>query len=448
VRRAREQTGQTAAEYLGALVVVAVIIFVVGTSDAGAAIRDHMREIVCRIAGGNCPGPEERKAEEPSKCIVSQQSDKVTIKGDVNVRMVKIKLEGGVEYVRQKRADGKVAITVKLPLKKGVGPGLKSKLGKIPGLDGEVYGTDEASVTFLADNDQQANRFAAQLKETTAALAAGPIAARVLGLNAHVDPLPVGAVQFQHTTGANVSYDGDAGGFYGKGKIDISSAVAIRHDLEAGGDTTIFYKPGAITLEGEAGALFGGRLGGSGEAEVQVAVTVDKHGSPKNLRLQGAAQAELLDKLKLSGKDMAKVLKQVGEQATPIEVTDGSGRGKRVEWQLDLPLDDPRVRRAALAFLQGVDPETGQQVDRTQAASELARALREKAKFQVRTYDTTSSNSGGTIDLGVGGVGGTVEGKSAELTGAYDYVPGQGMVPSATCRRGAPGSQTGGSGSW
>jgi hypothetical protein len=435
VRRARQQTGQTSAEYLGGLVVVAVVIALLATSDAGAAIRDHMHAIVCRIAGGDCPYPG-RSAEPPSKCIVSQQSDKVTLKGDVNVRWFKVKLEGGVEYVRQKRADGKVAITVKLPLKKGIGPGLKSKLGRIPGLDGEVYGTDEASVTFLAANDEEANRFAEQLKETTAALAAGPVAARVLGLRAHVDPLPVGAVMFQHTTGANVSYDADAGGFYGKGKVDISSAVAIRHDLEANGDTTIFYKPGAITLEGEAGALFGGRLGGAGEAEVQFAVTVGRDGTPKNLRLTGAAQAELLAKAKAGGKDLEKLLKDVGRHAAPIEVTDSGGRGKRIEWQLDLPLDDPQVRDAALAFLQGVDPNTGQPVDRTQAASALAQALRQNARFQVREYDTTSSNSGAAVDFGVGGVGANIEGKGAELTQAWDYVPGQGLVPSATCRKG------------
>ena len=58
----------------------------------------------------------------------SESSDKVTLNGEFNVRFFKVKLEGGVEYVRQLRANGQVAITVKLPTSGGVGPPLAKEL--------------------------------------------------------------------------------------------------------------------------------------------------------------------------------------------------------------------------------------------------------------------------------------------------------------------------------
>jgi hypothetical protein len=52
--RWRAQTGQTVAEYMGALLVVSVVIAAVGTSDIGAAIDKNVRELICRISGGEC----------------------------------------------------------------------------------------------------------------------------------------------------------------------------------------------------------------------------------------------------------------------------------------------------------------------------------------------------------------------------------------------------------
>ena len=52
--------GQTAAETLGALLVVSVIIAGMATTDAGAKIATESKRIVCEIAGGQCaPAPED-----------------------------------------------------------------------------------------------------------------------------------------------------------------------------------------------------------------------------------------------------------------------------------------------------------------------------------------------------------------------------------------------------
>lgn len=52
--------GQTAAETLGALLIVSVIIAAMATTDAGAKIARESKRIVCQIGGGDCPAtPEE-----------------------------------------------------------------------------------------------------------------------------------------------------------------------------------------------------------------------------------------------------------------------------------------------------------------------------------------------------------------------------------------------------
>ena len=50
----RGERGQTAAETLGALLIVSVIIAAMATTDAGAKIATESQRIVCEIAGGEC----------------------------------------------------------------------------------------------------------------------------------------------------------------------------------------------------------------------------------------------------------------------------------------------------------------------------------------------------------------------------------------------------------
>jgi hypothetical protein len=58
------ERGQTAAEYIGGLLIVAVVIGAVATTNVGATIRRAASEQVCKIAGGgDCGGP--RDAARP-----------------------------------------------------------------------------------------------------------------------------------------------------------------------------------------------------------------------------------------------------------------------------------------------------------------------------------------------------------------------------------------------
>src|SRR5262245_63198960 len=54
----RGQRGQTAAEYVGVLLVVSVIIAAVATTNVGTAIAQQLDRLVCEIADGeNCKAP-------------------------------------------------------------------------------------------------------------------------------------------------------------------------------------------------------------------------------------------------------------------------------------------------------------------------------------------------------------------------------------------------------
>ena len=56
-RRAREQRGQTAAEYMGILLVVAVIIGAVATSGIGGKISDLIGTMIDSISSGDKKAP-------------------------------------------------------------------------------------------------------------------------------------------------------------------------------------------------------------------------------------------------------------------------------------------------------------------------------------------------------------------------------------------------------
>jgi hypothetical protein len=62
----RQQRGQTAAEYLGALLVVSVIVAALATTNVGAQVKVTMHKLVCTIAGQDCGAVPENAAQVDS----------------------------------------------------------------------------------------------------------------------------------------------------------------------------------------------------------------------------------------------------------------------------------------------------------------------------------------------------------------------------------------------
>jgi Flp pilus assembly pilin Flp len=62
-RRLREQRGQTATEYMGVLLIVALIIAALAMSDVPGKVVDGLRNAVCSIAGAACPEDADARTE-------------------------------------------------------------------------------------------------------------------------------------------------------------------------------------------------------------------------------------------------------------------------------------------------------------------------------------------------------------------------------------------------
>src|SRR4051794_31804603 len=78
VETMRGERGQAAAEMLGMLLAVSVIVAAVSTTEVGAKITRESRRIVCRIGGGDCtaqaaPGPLGRGADVRGPAIGAGQ---------------------------------------------------------------------------------------------------------------------------------------------------------------------------------------------------------------------------------------------------------------------------------------------------------------------------------------------------------------------------------------
>jgi hypothetical protein len=353
--------------------------------------------------------------------------------GSLSIRLVKVKLDGGVEYVRQRRADGTVAVTLKLPLSGGVGPALAKELG-VGRLDGAVKAGSVPQVTFLLAGDAAADRYAQQIRDSAIAVAAGPIIARFLHRSVHIDVPPLESVAYEVDAGADLSYEIDAAGGYGTGALSGLHSLGVRHNLTSGkpssGDTTVFYRyNGAAGVDG--GLLTGPGFGGALAGDMTLAVTLDSHGRPKTLSLIGTGGYTGRDALRARYTDLRSALHAIDG----LDLTATGGTGAKAQFQLDLRLGDPEVQAAAIQFLQGVDPVTGNAASRADAGRRLWDALRRHARVEVRTYDTRSSREGVSLDAVVAGGGINYDTTGAELTSALDYVPGVGFVPSTTCHR-------------
>jgi hypothetical protein len=420
LRRLRSQAGQTASEYMGVLLVVGAIVAALSASPLASQIANRTKELICQIGGFDCSA-----ATQPalSQCVVAESNDQLTLDGSVNVRLFKVTLQGGVQYVRQKRADGTVAVTLKLPLSGGVGPALAKELGVVK-LDGMVKAGQVPQVTFLLANDAAANRFAQQIKDSAIAAAAGPILARFLGKSIHVDVPPVESVAYEVNAGADVSAGVDGAGGYAEGSLSVLQTLGVKHNLTHGkpnsGDTTVYYRyNGSAGIDG--GSLIGGGFGGALAGDMTLAVTIGSDGRLETLSLIGSGSYQ--GRVNLTGRfsDLASALHGIDG----LDVGASAGRGQKAQFQIDLPLDDPDVRAAASQFLHG----------HPSAAGRLWQAIQQHAKVEVRTYDTGSSHEGVNIDAVVAGGGVNFDSTTSDLTSALDYVPGQGFVPSATCHK-------------
>jgi hypothetical protein len=411
-RRLWAQAGQTAAEYMGVLLVVSVIIAAVATTSVGTQIRDEMKRIVCQIFGGDC-------GEALSDCVTAEATEKVSINGEVNVRLFTVKLEGGVEYTRQKRANGQVAMSFKLATAGGVGEKIKKHL------DASIKGGPAESVTFLLADDAAANEFAQQIKDSAKAIALKPLNRfGIDGGDPHIDFPPVESLSFEQTGTVSLGSEADSAGGYGSATVEIGGALGFKRDLIKG-ETTAFYKVSAKGAGAAGMPVIGPGFTGALAGELSMSVTWDRHGNATKLSLRGVGGYEGGVEGLANPKDLKAALKYIDA----LELKADHRDGKKLEFQIDLDLDDANQSRLVTSLLTGIAPGT-----QAAAGLKLWNLMEQKGKIQMRHYDTDADTQSVGIDALVAGGGIAHDTTSAELTGAEDYVSGRGFVASVVCR--------------
>lgn len=415
--RLRAHAGQTAAEYLGALLIVSVIVAAVGTTSVGTQIRDEMKRIVCEIVGGDCGEPEPPAL---SACVTAEATEKVAINGEFNVRLVKVKLEGGVEYTRHKRANGQVEMTFKLATAGGVGGKIKDSL------DASIKGAPAESVTFVVGDDAAANAFAQQIKDSAQAIALKPLNRfGVDGGDVHIDFPPVESVSYEQSGTINLGVSADSAGGYGSASIDIGGALGFKRDLIKG-ETTAYYK---LSGKGQGAAglpVVGPGFTGALNGEISMAITWNDKGHATRLSLKGVGGYEGGVEGLANPKDLRAALRYIDA----LELKANHRDGRRLEFQIDLDLsDDATQTQLVTALLTGIPPG-----GRAEAGRQLWNLMEQKGRIQLRRYDTDADTQSVGLDLVVAGGGISHDTTSAELTSAEDFVAGRGFVGSLVCR--------------
>jgi hypothetical protein len=387
------------------------------------------QNVVAKVSGGAVPDCNHTAAidadvPDPSTCVVSERS------GEAGVTVTVFSVKGGakVTLITRRTADGKVYVTVQGGGEIGLefGPPAGAEVSIDAGSAGSttqganakggVKLTGNGQVTWAFDNEQKAHEFAQIVanKARDAALDTNPITGigrRIIGVGED-RPIPAPSI-YGLEGGARIFGDaeGGVGPLSGSAEGEIGPSIGGRYDTRTN-QTTVFFKLNASgNAGGELVKTIGGR--GLGEAELQLAVTVDSSGTPIKATVigSGTVNGQLTGKLaSLSGK--------------PGVV------GKRADVRLDLDLTDPANRQAFTNFVQ--NPVTG--------APDLVGRFADDSQIGVRLYDASQTDvgleaSGSVADVEFGlDVGGNY--KTADVESAYYYDRETGsFVPWVECKR-------------
>jgi hypothetical protein len=232
--------------------------------------------------------------------------------------------------------------------------------------------------------------------------------------------------------GAGAGLKGEAGDGVGyvQGNANVSGVFGGTYNHRTHEKTLFFRVNGEAAADGGVQIL--GGVGINGKGSGIVALTFDEHNQPTTLAVHGVAGYEGNVQNLASWKSLA----DVTEGLKKAKLTGRDGEGNRIEFDAELDLRDPANRDAALAFVRGVNPVTGNPVDGALATRDLIARFDQDARMDVRTYRTNSFDVGGGFSAGLGvdfGIEGGYKSGGAQLTGASYRIPGVGFVPWKRC---------------
>jgi hypothetical protein len=429
--RLASERGQATVNWLAIMVGLTALAaaLVLTMPSVAPRIACSVQNVVAKVSGGAVPECNHTAAvdadvPDPSTCVVSERS------GEAGVTVTVFSVKGGakVTLITRRTADGKVYVTVQgggeIGLEFGppaggevsIDAGSAGSTTQGANAKGGVKLNGNGSVTWAFDSADKAKEFAQIVanKARDAALDTNPITGigrRIIGVGED-RPIPAPSI-FGLEGGARIfgEAEGGAGPLSGKAEGEIGPSIGGRYDARTHQTTVYFKLNGSGKVGGELLETIGGR--GLGEAELQLAVTVDSSGTPIKATVigSGTVNAQLTGKL-------------AGLTGKPGVV------GKRADVRLDLDLTDPANRQAFTNFVQ--DPVLG--------APDLIGRFADDSQIGVRLYDASQTDvgleaSGSVADVEFGlDVGGNY--KTADVESAYYYDRETGsFVPWVECRR-------------
>ena len=163
VRGLAAERGQTAAEYMGLLLVVALITGALVAAALHTQIANRVALLICRVAGSDCAA---QQAAVDKTCLVHS----TTSKGGAAVTVAIVKVGEEATLIKQVYADGRTVFTL---LKNGsvaaeLIAGAKARAGKV-GFDATASvsagGKLEGARTYTFTDPQEAAEFEEQVRE-------------------------------------------------------------------------------------------------------------------------------------------------------------------------------------------------------------------------------------------------------------------------------------------
>lgn len=447
----RGERGGISAEYMGLVALAAAVVFALVSAPVGQTIADEVERLVCEIAhGGECPA----EAVDP-ECLLASSTRTAGMEVTVGIFTV----GGGATLIKEVYADGRTVFTLvdDAEVAAELIAGVRARAGRIgfnAAASASAGGRLEGARVFEFGDADAARAFEARVRNEgtvrdllhQAAEGDGILGGILGGPLAGLDPLGI--------------KDGIADLVFGEDADDLPAPTATYIDVEAfvDGDASLAAGiPGLdVELDGAAEAAGGAKVLTSGpeagNVELHYELSAEAAGDLGILAMGpgvgGDAKVTVTMILDNQGDNVfrptrLKVSATAGYTGSPLNVTDivhqadlagltraierasaGStdGTGRQIELTGELDLTDPENLAAAVGLLGGG----------VGGVPALVQRLDEDGRLTFQTYETSASETGAEIavGLGVGGGGGfDSSSDTQDLTSALVRDPGGGWTP-------------------
>jgi hypothetical protein len=450
IRARRDDGGQSAGEYLGLIVGVALIIGLLAPAGFGDQITRGLQSAICRIMGDSCSVPA-AISHVPRSCTTSSEARNVN--AEVTVMSVKVNADTTLTLTRSVDRDGTVKWAVEEARSGGIGlvasapeahAGVNG-VGAGDTLEGSISLTGSGGRKFEFDSEEAARDFLTTATHQIAKDAVvasnpltsvGPIRSGAMWLLDQIDGRSYNPPPPSETfVDGGLKVAGTADLKAGAAGLNVSGSAAgvlgVKQDHDKG--TTTWYV--------EASSDFGAQLGLAAGAGTKTVVGIeydDATGAPVSASL--SVSGELSGGLALSSPKSATTLSDL---TTSAGLKAQSGVYGTAEINLDLTNQTNRTVFADALHSVGLPllraDGSAQPPPVTEAVADLYRLFDTGAPgttFGVVQY--AKDEAGVTANAGAGlgvkfGIGGGVNRVAKEVAQAAYYEPGRGLVPWVQC---------------